>query len=155
MQANIKYLKDESDNIISPIVSDEAVMMTIGGGVKNLKEFNSYVLLFDDGGNHNITTGSTITLNQDYREFRHLLVRTGTVNTVYTGWLNASTGVSLNDKELYAYKVWSNLDGDIQIHSTTFQIVDELTFYVIYSGYKYITQDGQQQNYVWAIYGIN
>lgn len=32
MQANIKYLKDESDNIISPIVSDEAVMMTIGGG---------------------------------------------------------------------------------------------------------------------------
>lgn len=94
-------------------------------------------------------------MNQDYRGFRHLLVRTGTANTVYTGWLNASTGVSLNDKELYAYKVWSNHDGDIQIHTTTFYIIDEVTFSIIYSGYKYITQDRQQQNYVWAIYGIN
>lgn len=112
-------------------------------------------MLFDDKGNHNITTGSTIKLNEDYRQFRHLLVKTGTANTGYTGWLVASTGVSLNDKELYAYKVWSNHDGDIQIHTTSFSIVDEITFKVTYSGYMYITEDRQQQNYVWTIYGIN
>lgn len=32
MEVQGKYLKDENGNIISPIVSDETVMMAIGGG---------------------------------------------------------------------------------------------------------------------------
>lgn len=36
MEVSAKYLKDETNQIVSPIVSDETVMMVIGGG-KELK----------------------------------------------------------------------------------------------------------------------
>lgn len=33
MQANIKYLKDENGNIISPVISPDSIVTALGGGI--------------------------------------------------------------------------------------------------------------------------
>lgn len=112
MNSNIKYLKDESNKIFSPVTASDSVMITCrNGSYENIKKYLQQGVTLFTG---NVGDLNTITLNDFVYNYRFLIVHYGfdgkTISNdwdfVFTNQLQSGEGVYKTFSIFYGEGHW-------------------------------------------------